>query len=209
MRHLFLVLGIALALGMGSAHAQRQSDRVQPANADLSTLEGVILSNGNSSMLVLANATIQRPSVPANGATANAIVAPTFLRQVGPFEIHRATPTPAATLANAQQAMTLNGKSLPIFADVGTGQDFVGAAYLNDTQQIGLISKEVSAKFKTAGIPADYAGLGAKELLPRSDLFVFTVSDIYAWIKLVARLQADPQVSMVEPRVLTEFAQPQ
>jgi hypothetical protein len=200
---------LVLALNTGSANGQLQFSRVPSTNADLSTLEGVTLSNGNSSMLILANATIQRPSAPANGVTANAVVAPTFLKKVGPFEVHRATPASAATLANAQEAMTLNGKSLPVFANMGTGQDFVGAAYMNDTQQIGLISKEVSVKFKTGGIPADYAGFGAKELVPRSGLFVFTVADIYAWIKLVSRLQADPQVSMVEPRIVTEFAQPQ
>jgi hypothetical protein len=209
MKHLFLVSLFALLLNIGPANAQFQVNRVQNNNADLSTLEGVVLSNGRSSMMILANATIQRPGGPANAVTANAVVAPTFLSKVGPYEIHRVTPTPVAASANAQQGITVNGQSLPLFANIGTGQDFVGAAYLNDTQQIGLISKELSAKFKTAAIPADYAGLGAKELVPRSGLYIFTASDIYAWIKLLSRLQADPQVSMVEPRIVTEFAQPQ
>jgi hypothetical protein len=208
MKHLFSVGWLVLALGVGAAHAQLQVHRVQSNNADLSSLEGVTLSNGYSSMLIVANATIQRPSGPSNALTANAILAPTFLRKVGPYEIHRATAVPTA-LANTQQSMTLNGQTLPMFADLGTGQDFVGTAYLHDSQQIGLISKEVSAKFKAAGLPADYAGLGGKELVPQSGFYVFTVTDVFAWIKLVSRLQADPQVSKVEPRIVTEFAQPQ
>ena len=209
LKYFFLVQLLALGLGAGSAQAQRQVDRAQTTNADLSTLEGVTLSYGQSSMMILANATIQRPSVAANAVTANAVLAPTFLSKVGPYEIHRATPAPAAALANTQRGMTVNGRSLPVFADMGTGQDFVGTAYLHDTQQFGLISKELSAKFKTATMPADYAGLGGKELVDKSGLYVFTVSDIFAWIRLLSRLQADPQVSRVEPRIVTEFARPQ
>ena len=189
--------------------AQRQSDRVKNTNADLTTLEGVTLRNGYSSMLILSNATLQRPSGPANPLTANAIVTPTFLAKVGPYEIHRANPRSTAAPADTRPVTTLNGNPMPLFAEMGTGQDFVGTAYLHDTQQIGLISKQVSAAFKSAGIPVDYAGIGGKELIPRSGLFVFTVADIHAWIRLVSRLQADPQVRLVEPRIVTEFKQPQ
>ncbi|NBU77291.1 MAG: hypothetical protein EBS30_19080, partial [Planctomycetes bacterium] len=67
MKPLLSVGLLVLALNTGSANGQLQFSRVPSTNADLSTLEGVALSNGNSSMLILANATIQRPSVPANG----------------------------------------------------------------------------------------------------------------------------------------------
>jgi len=37
---------------------------------------------------------------------------------------------------------------------------------------------------------------------------VFVVGDIYAWLALVSQLQADPQVSMVEPQITTVFQKP-
>jgi hypothetical protein len=213
MKHLLLISVLAIGLNMGTAHAQRQIPRAQSNNADVSTLEGVTLKNGQSSMLILANATIQKTSSNANGVTANAVTAtaPTLLQKVGPYEIHRNSTAASTGAASAKPAqnLTVNGKSVPAFAEMGTGQDFVGAAYLNDTQSIGLISKQISAKFKTPSVPTQYAGMEAKELVPRSGLYIFTVTDIYAWIKLVSRMQADPQVSLVEPTIVTEFAQPQ
>jgi hypothetical protein len=210
MNRLFLTLALALGLTMSTAHAQRQIARAQSNNADLSTLEGVTLKNGHSSMLILANATIQKPSTKSsNGVAANNVIAPTFLQRVGPYEIHRSSTTTASSSNKAQSNLTVNGKSVPAFAEMATGQDFLGAAYLHDTQNLGLISKEISVKFKTGSVPAQYAGMGAKELVPRSGLYIFTATDIYAWVKLVSRLQADSQVSLVEPNIVTEFAQAQ
>jgi hypothetical protein len=211
MKHLSISLTLALGLTTGTVHAQRQIKQVQSNNADVSTLEGVTLKNGHSSMLIVANATIQKAATSSNKtAAANAVIAPTFLQKVGPYEIHRSNASVAASAASsAKPNFTVNGKSVPSFAQVGTGQDFLGAAYLMDTKQMGLISKEIAVKFKSSTVPKQYADLGAKELVPRSGLYVFTVTDIYTWIKWVARLQADAQVSVVEPQIKTEFAQAQ
>jgi hypothetical protein len=211
MNRLLLISLLAMGLNMGVAHAQGQTSPVQSNNADMSTLEGVTLTNGRSSMLILANATIQKSSKnPSNGGVANNVIAPTFLQRVGPYEIHRSNAaTGTSAVAKAPQDLMVNGKSVPTFAEVGSGQDFLGAAYLHDSKNIGLISKEVAAKFISGSIPSQYLGMGAKELVPRSGLYVFTVTDIYAWIKLVSRMQADAQVSLVEPRIVTAFAQAQ
>ncbi|MEY4507348.1 MAG: hypothetical protein RL297_1926 [Pseudomonadota bacterium] len=210
MKHLSISLILALGLATGTVHAQRQIKQVQSNNADVSTLDGVTLKNGQSAMLIVANATIQKAATPSNNTAANAVIAPTFLQKVGPYEIHRSNASGAASAASsAKPNFTVNGQTVPTFAQVGTGQDFLGAAYLMDTKQMGLISKEIAVKFKSSTVPKQYADLGAKELVPRSGLYVFTVTDIYTWIKLVARLQADAQVSVVEPQIKTEFAQAQ
>jgi hypothetical protein len=211
MNHLSLTLILALGLTAGTVNAQRQIKQVQSNNADVSTLEGVTLKNGQSSMLIVANATIQKVATSSNKAVAaNTVIAPTFLQRVGPYEIHRNTASVAASDASSVKPnFTVNGKSVPTFAEVGTGQDFLGVAYLHDIQRMGLISKEVGVKFKTGTVPAQYADMGAKELVPGSSVYLLTVTDIYAWIKLVSRLQADPQVSLVEPQIKTEFVQTQ
>lgn len=211
MNHLSLTLILALGLTAGTVNAQRQIKQVQSNNADVSTLEGVTLKNGQSSMLIVANATIQKVATSSNKAVAaNTVIAPTFLQRVGPYEIHRNTTGVAASGASSVKPnFTVNGKSVPTFAEVGTGQDFLGVAYLHDIQRMGLISKEVGVKFKTGTVPAQYADMGVKELVPGSSVYLLTVTDIYAWIKLVSRLQADPQVSLVEPQIKTEFVQTQ
>ncbi|MFM2074424.1 MAG: hypothetical protein RJB34_729 [Pseudomonadota bacterium] len=211
MKHFSISLILALGLATGTVHAQRQIKQVQSSNADVSTLEGVTLKHGQSAMLIVANATIQKTANSSDKiAAANAVIAPTFLQKVGPYEIHRSNASVSASAASsAKPNFTVNGKSVPSFAQEGSGQDFLGAAYLMDTKQLGLISKEIAVKFKSSTVPKQYADLGAKELVPRSGLYVFTVTDIYTWIKLVARLQADAQVSVVEPQIKTEFAQAQ
>jgi hypothetical protein len=202
------VCALALALH-ATAQAQRQIQAPRVSAVDVSQLEGVTLQSGRTSLLILANATVQRSSV--SSATSNAAnaasptLAATFLRKVGPYEIHRSAQKSAS--AQAASALSVNGKPVPAFADMGSGRDFVGAAYVYDTQQMGLISKEIAVKFKNGTVPATYVSAQPTELVRGSGLYLFTVTDIYAWIKLVSRLQADPQVSLTEPQIVTEFAQ--
>ena len=210
MHRLALIFLLTTGFHVGVVHAQHQTSRVKTNNADLSTLEGVTLRHGHSSMLILTNATIQRSNGKASSSAATGnVIAPTFLQKVGPYEIHRSSPASGIALKKSQEDSTINGKSVPAFAEERPGQDFLGAAYLHDTGSIGLISKEISAKFFTKTVPGQYVGMGAKELVPRSGWYVFAVPDIYAWIKLVSKMQADPQVDMVEPHIVTEFAQAQ
>jgi len=146
-------------------------------------------------MLILANATIQRPSAPANGVTANAVVAPTFFKKVGPFEVHRATPASAATLANAQEAMTLNGKSLPLFLQIwGPVKTSVGAAYMNDTQQIGLIPRKCLSEIKLAGYPLTTLASGPKSSFPGRDFLCSQWQTSTLGSSWCRACQADPQV---------------
>ena len=199
---------LILALGLTgctvpSKPSQPSSKEMHGNHADVSGLEGVTLRNGQSSMLIVANARILQTV-----GSPSTVVAPTFLQKVGPYEIHRSTAGVVASGANAVKPnFMVNGKSVPTFAELGTGQDFLGVAYLMDTKRLGLISKEVAVKFQTGTVPKQYADLGAKELVPRSGLYVFTVTDIYAWIKLVSSLQAYAQVSVVEPQIKTGFDQ--
>lgn len=206
-----VVLALIGSLSVGGAFAQNKV--VQPksavsqaasSNVDPSSLEGVTLKNGASSILVLANARIQKTSnTNSTNSTSNASnnLAPTFLRKIGAYEVHKATVSESAKL----QAQ---GQSLPAFAQVNTGSDFVGVAYLNDTKELGLISKEVAAKFKGGQVPAQYKSRNPVELVQGSGLYVFAVADIYDWIRLVSRLQADTEVSLVEPQIKTTFASP-
>jgi hypothetical protein len=212
MNHLALISILLISSTACTVQAQRQIKEVQSSAADSSALEGVTMKNGQSTMLIVSNAKIQRATTTlGNSVQANNVIAPTFLQRVGPYEIHRTVPSSvaSASASKAQSNLTVNGQSVPAFAELGTGQDFLGTAYLQDTKQMGLISKEISVKFKTGSVPAQYAGMGAKELVPRSGLYIFTATDIYAWVKLVSRLQADSQVSLVEPNIVTEFAQAQ
>ncbi|MFM2074423.1 MAG: hypothetical protein RJB34_728 [Pseudomonadota bacterium] len=202
MNRLTLTLILALCLTACAAPVQRQIEHMHSNTVDVSTLEGVTLTNGQSTMLIVANARIQQTVVSNNTGMPS-----TFLQKVGPYEIHRSAARVAATdSGSARPNFMVNGKTVPVFADDGTGQDFLGVAYLMDTKQMGLISKEIAVKFKTSTAPKQYADMGAKELVPRSGLYVFTVTDIYSWINLVSRLQADAQVSVVEPQIKTEFA---
>ena len=177
-------------------------------NADLSQLEGVTIKNGNSSMLVLSNITIYK-SVDnfEKAAMSNQVIAPTILKKLGNYEIHKNTKNQENTPPGLKILM-IQGKKIPTFTESGTGQEFLGAAYLHDVQKMGLISKEIAVRFKTGYVPTQFAGLGAKEIIKNSGLYVFQVNDIYAWLNLVSSLQADSQVNLVEPHIITEFEKP-
>ena len=214
MKRLFVKSSVILAcVGALSclvpAHAQSKSvtqktlstQTARTSNMAPANLEGVTLKNGASSIVVLSNVSIEKTG--STQAAPNAVkpLAPSFLKKIGAYEIHQATITESAR----RQAQ---GQSLPAFAQTNAGSDFVGVAYLNDTRELGLISREVVAKFKAGGVPAPYASRDGKELVPGSGLYVFHVVDVYDWIRLVSRLQADAQVSLVEPQIKTNFAAP-
>jgi hypothetical protein len=193
-----------------SVQAQQQKQIQIPKSPDLSQLEGVTLKIQNSSVLVIANTNIQkRVSESTANAQAGAMASPqssTVIRTIGPYEIHRqGVKNPSGA---AQVRSMSSGGDLPKFSESGSGRDFVGVAYLYNTKQIGLISNEVVAKFKSGSVPQEYATYKPMELVRGSGLYVLVVSDIYAWLALVSKLQADPQISMVEPQIKTDFVKP-
>lgn len=195
-----------------SVQAQLQKQIQVPKSPDLSQLEGVTLKLQKSSVLVITNASIEKRSGESSAkpqAQAGALSSPqnsTVIKTIGPYEIRRqGVKTPSG---EAQVRSMRSGGALPTFAESGSGRDFIGTAYLYDTKQIGLISNEVVAKFKSGSVPPEYARYKPVELVRGSGLYVFVVGDIYAWLALVSKLQADPQVSMVEPQIKTEFERP-
>ncbi len=211
MHHFTPLLLMLACLLMGPAQAQRDIPQTQSHTADLSQLEGVTLKNGHSLMLVISNVRIQKSGGNLDKITAaNQALAPTLLQKVGGFEIHKINRNAATSdqPKQARQGYLFQGKTVPVFAETGSGQDYVGTAYLDDVQKMGLISKEVAVKFNTGVVPARYTGLGAKELVKGSGLYVFQVNDIYAWLNLVSSLQEDSQVDLVEPHIVTAFDRP-
>jgi len=80
---------------------------------------------------------------------------------------------------------------------------YVGAAYQHDTQDVGLITKEVSIRFHSHGVPLTYQKWGVKELIPNSGIYILTVADLKHWSRAMRQLQSDPQVLSVQARIVT------
>ena len=211
MKRLLIIVTLSF-LTHTSVQAQLQKQIQIPKSPDLSQLEGVTLKIKNSSVLVITNASIEKRSGESSAKSevqAGAQSSPqsaALIQTIGPYEIRRqGVKTPSG---EAQVRSMRSGGALPTFAESGSGRDFVGTAYLYDTKQIGLISNEVVAKFKSGSVPQEYASYKPIELVSGSGLYVFVVGDIYAWLALVSKLQSDPQVSMVEPQIKTDFERP-
>ena len=208
-----LLIAVTLSFLMHtSVKAQLQKQIQVPKSPDLSQLEGVTLKLQKSSVLVITNASIEKRSGESSvksQAQAGAQSSPqstAVIQTIGPYEIRRqGLKSPSGV---AQVRSMSSGGALPTFAESGSGRDFIGTAYLYDTKQFGLISNEVVAKFKSGSVPQQYASYKPTELVRGSGLYVFVVGDIYAWLALVSQLQADPQVSMVEPQIKTSFLKP-
>ena len=208
MNHLLMIVTLSFLMH-SSVQAQQQKQLQIPKSPDLSQLEGVTLKIKNSSVLVIANASIEKRSGESSAkpqAQAGVLSSPqnsTVIKTIGPYEIRRqGVKSPGGV---AQVRSMSSGGALPTFAESGSGRDFVGTAYLYDTRQFGLISNEVVAKFKSGSVPQEYASYKPTELVRGSGLYVFVVGDIYAWLALVSKLQSDPQVSMVEPQIKKDF----
>jgi hypothetical protein len=211
MKYLLIVVTLSFLMHT-SVQAQPKNQIQLPKPPDLSQLEGVTLKLQKSSVLVITNVSIQKkggessPKSPVQAGAQSSSQTSTVIRTIGPYEIRRqGIKNPSGV---AQVRSMTSGGTMPEFAESGSGGDFIGAAYLYDTKQIGLISNEVVAKFKSGSVPQQYASYKPTELVRGSGLYVFVVGDIYAWLALVSQLQADPQVSMVEPQITTVFQKP-
>ncbi len=84
---------------------------------------------------------------------------------------------------------------------------YVGAAFQHDTQEIGLITKEISVRFTGAGVPNAYQTWNLKEIVAKSGIYVLTVTDLAEWKRAIRQLQSDPQVSLAQPRIVTSERQ--
>jgi hypothetical protein len=194
---------LALCALANLANSQNEFVPKATNNVDPKTIEGVTLKHGHTTITVLSNAVILKIENNTN-LKGQSVTAPSFLQKIGPFEIHKAN-----SASVASRSVLPSGQSLPAFAQESPESGFLGTAYVHDIKTLGLISKEISVKFKSVEVPAQYKNLSIKELVPKSGLYVITTSDIYDWVKLVSRLQADTQqVSLVEPQILTHFYTP-
>jgi hypothetical protein len=86
---------------------------------------------------------------------------------------------------------------------IATQSPYVGAAYQHDTQDVGLISKEISIRFLGNGIPSAYQKWALKELIANSGIYILIVADLQQWSRAMRQLQFDPQVLSVQARIVT------
>lgn len=206
MKHRWILCLASLALASAQAQSFKTAPGISQAQFDASALQGLTLSHKNSQLTVLSNVSLQKAAAPGAGTSANAknsiTAASPLLQKIGPYEI-RQIPGAAAAKGKAGTTQSPNAN----FPTSDT--PYLGVAYLHDTRRLGLISKDIAVRFQGGAVPAAYAALSPKELVPNSGLYLVQAQDIGSWIKLVARLQADtPQVALVEPQIKTHFMQP-
>ncbi len=80
---------------------------------------------------------------------------------------------------------------------------YVGAAYQYDTQDVGLISKEISIHFQGKGVPLTYQKWELKELIPGSGIYILNVTDLRQWSRVMRQLLSDSQVQSAQARIVT------
>jgi hypothetical protein len=80
---------------------------------------------------------------------------------------------------------------------------YVGAAYQHDTQDVGLITKEISIRFQGARVPEAYQKWELRELIANSGIYILTVTDLKQWSRAMRQLQSDTQVLSAQARIVT------
>lgn len=83
------------------------------------------------------------------------------------------------------------------------GGPYIGAAYQHDTQDVGLISKEIAIRFQGISVPLAYQKWELKELIVNSGIYLLTVTDLKQWTRVMRQLQSDTQVLSAQARVVT------
>lgn len=86
---------------------------------------------------------------------------------------------------------------------VAAQSPYIGAAFQHDSQEIGLISKEIAIHFASPSIPVAYQKWNLQELIKGSGIYVLTVTDLKQWTRSIRQLLADSQVQSVEARIVT------
>jgi hypothetical protein len=79
---------------------------------------------------------------------------------------------------------------------------YIGVVYQNDTKDIGLLSKEISVKFTTEGVPEKYKNYRPKEIVKGAGIYIVEVINMKQWQELMLLLQNDSGVVYANPRVV-------
>jgi hypothetical protein len=175
----FLFIGAALCLG---SNAQPVNDRPLNARRALhaNELQGGDIHvgrHGSRRMTVLSNVSVV--SAPEGSSES-----PDLVSRIGRHAVMR------------QSGAKPNVSSL-----------YVGAAFQHDTQEIGLITKEISVRFTGVGVPNVYQTWNLKEVVAKSGIYILTVTDLAEWKRAIRQLQGDSQVSLAQPRIVTSERQ--
>jgi hypothetical protein len=176
--HYFLRLAVLLLCTACSAQtAFTQGAHIKPHNAlqelQARELQGGDLLMGQRRITVLSNV------------------------QIVPTEDTRADPQTIAHVAGHTIRRIAGGAMSP---QAGL---YVGAAYQHDTQDVGLISKEIAIRFQGTGVPLAYQKWELKELIVNSGIYLLTVTDLKQWARVMRQLQSDTQVLSAQARVVT------
>ncbi len=87
--------------------------------------------------------------------------------------------------------------------NVDAKSPYLGAAYQHDTQEVGLISKEISIRFVGAAIPLAYQKWELKELIAHSGIYILNITDLKQWTRVMKQMSSDAQVQSVQARIVT------
>lgn len=110
-----------------------------------------------------------------------------------------------ATLTDGQTIAYVAGHAIRrhVGGTTSPQSPYVGAAYQHDTQDVGLISKEISIRFQGAEVPLAYQKWELKELIAKSGIYILTVTDLKQWSRVMRQLQSDSQVLSAQARIVT------
>ena len=110
-----------------------------------------------------------------------------------------------ATSADAQTIAHVAGHAIRRHAGGAMSPQgpYVGAAYQHDTQDVGLITKEIAIRFQGTGVPLAYQKWELKELIANSGIYILTVLDLKQWARAMRQLQSDAQVLSAQARIVT------
>jgi hypothetical protein len=176
MRYLSLVAALLICTACSAQNASLTGSRVKPHNA-LQELQARELQGGEVQM------GRRRITVLSNV-------------QIAPTE---AASTDAQTIAHvAGHAIRRH-----VGDAISPQSPYVGAAYQHDTQDVGLISKEISIRFQGTGVPLAYQKWELKELIVNSGIYILTVTDLKQWTRAMRQLQSDTQVLSAQARIVT------
>lgn len=186
-----------------SCATQAQKSRLAAPNmVAASEVEGLAFKHRGVNMTVMGNVTVTRRAI------GDSIVQPMLLGRVGHFDISR---TDSASRSRAQPNAASNDSQLIAVAaptPIQNEASFVGIIYQNESQEMGLIGKEITLKFKANRVPVQYQSLNIKPLIAGQSIYVMTVKNLAEWLALLPQLEADPEVSLVEAQIVTQFKQP-
>ncbi len=177
-------------------------------------VEGQSMKHRGVSLTVLANVSVAPVDVAsAAGMQAQSASNPASaetLGRVGPYEITR----PLTSKKRALEAASVQASTKQALAVVSAtptnlfaSTPYLGVVMYNDSQEVGLISPEITLRFKNGQVSSQYRHLSIKELIAGSGLYVLTVNSLSDWLLLLPQLESDPSVSFVEAQIVSRMRQ--